>query len=99
MNKEKEIEYQAEIERLNLKLKAISFNQQDVVAWYIAGNGEITKDAQWAQENPDLCEPLVIAKSYDNLEWIPDMCDCNLEDKDNCEMCDCGMSGYWEEKE
>ena len=51
MNKEKELMYQEEIERLNLKLRAISIEQQNVIAWYISGNNEITKDSDWASKN------------------------------------------------
>ncbi len=30
------------------------------------------------------------------VQWVPDFCDCDTDAKDNCEICDCGESGYWD---
>lgn len=29
------------------------------------------------------------------MEWMPDICDCDLDAKDDCELCDCGKAGYF----
>lgn len=99
MNAEKELEYKAEIEKLKTKLNAINEDQNNIIAWYVTEKNEITRDETWATNNPDLCEPLVIGRNYNDFEGSPDMCDCDLDAKDNCELCTCGLAGYWQEKE
>lgn len=99
MTEEKELEYKTEIESLKTKINAINEQQNNIIAWYIVEKNEITRDEKWASENPDLCEPLVIGRNYNDMEWCPDMCDCDLEAKDNCELCTCGLAGYWENVE
>ena len=31
--------------------------------------------------------------------WEQDMCDCDLDAKDECELCTCGLAGYWSEED
>jgi len=44
-------------------------------------------------------EKNVVAVSYkdvDLAQWIPDICDCDLDAKDDCDLCTCGQAGYWD---
>lgn len=97
MNCQKEQEYLQEIERLKATIGAMTLAQSEVIAWYIYEKDLITQDKEWALENADMCHPLVVALDMLNNEWIPDLCDCDLDAKDNCELCTCGLSGFWQQ--
>lgn len=32
-------------------------------------------------------------------DWLADICDCDLDAKDNCELCDCGLSFYLQDRD
>ncbi len=90
-------EYEREIEHLKAQIGAMIATQHEHVAWYIPEKDMITQDRDWALENSDICQPVVLAQDWENNEWIPDICDCDLDAKDNCELCTCGQAGYWQE--
>lgn len=88
-------EYEREIDQLKATIEAIKLAQRETIAWYITEKDMITQDQDWAKENSDMCQPLVIGLDLDNNEWSPDICDCDCDAKDNCELCTCGQAGYW----